>query len=85
MVFTVRVQCTQVSYCILSLVLINLCRRRALWALTATVMRVCLVWGLCGTNADGLYGCRSGLALSHTAGNNREIKENFGRSGNAVL
>lgn len=54
-----------VLYCLLCLVLINLCGRRALWALVATVMRVCLVWGLCTTNADGLYGCRSSLALSH--------------------
>lgn len=50
--------------CTLCLVLINLCGGRALQALTATVMRVCLVWRLCRTNADGLYGCRSGLALS---------------------
>lgn len=55
-----------VLYCTLCLVLINLCGGRALKALAATVMRVCLVWRLCRTNADGLYGCRSGLALTHT-------------------
>lgn len=54
-----------VLICTLCLLLINLCGGRALQAFTATVMRVCLVWRLCRTNADGLYGCRSGLALTH--------------------
>lgn len=58
-------------YCTSCLVLINLCGVRALQALAATVMRVCLVWRLCRTNADGLYACRSGLAFSHTGGQNR--------------
>lgn len=52
--------------CTLSLMLINLCGGRALQAFTATVMRLCLVLRPCRTNADGLYGCRSGLALTHS-------------------
>lgn len=55
-----------VLICTSCLVLINLCGGRALQAFTATVMRVCLVWRLCRSNADGLCGCRSGLALIHT-------------------
>lgn len=55
-----------VLICTSCLVLINLCGGRALQAFTATVMRVCLVWRLCRSNADGLCGCRSGLALKHT-------------------
>lgn len=67
-----------VLYWTLCLVLINLCGGRALQALTATVMRVCLVWRLCRTNTDGLYGCRSGLApLTHTGGDYRNSMGKF--------
>lgn len=43
----------------------------------ALVMRVCLVWRLCATNADGSYGCRSSLVLFHTLEDTIGDEENF--------
>lgn len=75
------VYCKSPGYLVLCgtfcLVLINLGGRSGLRALTATVMRLCLVWSPCTTNTDGLHGCRSGLALLHFGGGCRRIREKF--------